>query len=63
MKPLSDCTCETIELKLAELEGQITALRQGLDDICETLPASREVNIARTYIETGLLWLHMAGFQ
>lgn len=60
MKRLSDCTCETIEPCLAELEDRIAAMCSELDDICDALPASRDVNIARTNIETGLLWLSKA---
>lgn len=65
MKSLSDCTCETIEHNLAELDDRIAAMSSELDDICAALPASREVSIARTNIETGLLWLGkaLAGFQ
>lgn len=60
MKRLSDCTCETIEHHLAELDDRIADVWSKLDDIRTALPASREVNIARTNIETGLLWLQKA---
>lgn len=44
----------------AVLQQQLDAARDGIIAICGALPASREVSIARTNLETGFLWLEQA---
>lgn len=63
MDILPTATCETIEAEIAKIEGQLAALKMGLAQICDDLPASRALSIARTNLETGVLWLEQAAAE